>query len=777
MFRSLKFRLLFSMLSLVVIVVTIMLWMIISSQTEVARKQAESELISISEMVAANTIAAVLFSDPVAAKNTLNSLKAKPDIYKANIYDAKGNIFAQYGSMENDSEAIKKEIQTVFSQNSSVIRRGSDGLCSFIPIISENETIGVISIFDNMQTFKKRLNDLYYWVFFTSALALLISSLIMLWLQGFFTKPLNELLYTIQNIADKKDYTKRAPSSTTTEFEVLGKNFNNMLDEIYGRDKQLATMNAELEVRVESRTKELESALHFANEGNRAKSDFLAIMSHEVRTPLNGIIGFSELLGTYTFKKEIAETIHYLNTSAQSLMALLNEILDFSKLDANKVEIEYKEFDLTSLANSIVEAITPLAAKKGVIVTLEIEKEAQGIYLGDAMRIRQVLGNMVSNAVKFTEKGQVSIGIKRLIVHSDTMLRFSINDTGIGINPEHLKNIFTPFIQADSSITRRYGGTGLGLAICKQLIELMQGQYGVNSVVDEGSCFWFSIPLTKVDVDYPKSIEIPVEKNRFSKVGNILIAEDNPINKMVVEQYLRSLGHSYHLASNGCEAVAKATVVKYDLIFMDYHMPEMDGVEATQRIRELGPDSVNSTTPIVALTADIQPKVSKIFRRAGANDILLKPFTLVKMEACLNKWLGKELDFAQGLTQMEESSVESGVILNPLSLTEIASLVPDQGAIIINETITLFLSHTPGIIETITQAIESGDHKSLFMSAHSLKSSAANLGAEVLSGIAKELEHCGRDGKLDQAATIVLSLDPCYQETTAALNKFVENYS
>ena len=216
------------MLSLVIVVVTIMLWMIISSQTEVARQHVESELISISEMVAANTVAAVLFSDPAAAKNTLNSLKAKPDIYKASIYDAEGNVFAQYGSENNESETEESEINTVISQHMSVMRRNINGLHSFIPIVSENETIGVISISDNMKTFKKRLNDLYYWVFLTSALALLISSLIMFWLQGFFTKPLNELLYTIQNITDKKDYTKRAPTSATTEFEVLGRNFNNM---------------------------------------------------------------------------------------------------------------------------------------------------------------------------------------------------------------------------------------------------------------------------------------------------------------------------------------------------------------------------------------------------------------------------------------------------------------------------------------------------------------------------------------------------------------------
>ena len=549
------------------------------------------------------------------------------------------------------------------------------------------------------------------------------------------------------------------------------------MNEIYERDKQLASMNAELEIRVESRTKDLESALHFANEGNRAKSDFLAIMSHEVRTPLNGIIGFSELLGMHTFDKETTETIHYLNASAQSLLTLLNEILDFSKLDANKVEIECKEFDLISLANSIVESVTPIATKKGVLVFVDIEKEAHGIYLGDSMRIRQVLGNMVSNAVKFTDHGQVSISIKKLIIHSDTLLRFSINDTGVGIDAEHLDSVFTPFVQADSSITRRYGGTGLGLAICKQLIELMQGQYSVNSAVGEGSCFWFSIPLTKVDVDFTRNVDTSVRTNALHKAGRILIAEDNLINQIVVEKYLVSLGHSYHLVSNGFEAVAKATVVKYDLIFMDYHMPEMDGVEATQKIRGLGADSINLTTPIVALTADIQPKVSKIFRRAGANDILLKPFTLLKMEQCLSQWLGKEVGCVDESLSLEDSRTEDLVILNPLSLNDIASLAPGQGALIINEAITIFLKHTPGMIENITQAIGSQDYKSLFMSAHSLKSSAANLGAESLSGIAKSLEHHGRGERLEQAATLVVLLEPCYQETKAALNEFLENYS
>ena len=763
------------MLSLVIVVVAIMLWMIIGSQTQVARQQAESELISISEMVASNTVAALIFSDPVAAKNTLDSLKAKPDIFNAVIYDAEGNVFAEYGS--GDEILNIEEVNTYITKDTRVIHKHNYGLHSFIPIISENEKIGVISISDNMMTFNKRMSELYYWVFLTSLLALLVSFMIMLWLQRIFTKPLNELLSTIQNITDNKDYTKRAPASVTTEFEVLGRNFNNMLNEIYERDKQLESMNSELEMRVESRTQELESALRLANEGNRAKSEFLAVMSHEVRTPLNGIIGFSELLQMHTFNKEISETIYYLNASAQSLLTLLNEILDFSKLDANKVELEYKDFNLPSLMDSIIESVTPVANKKGVIVTLELSDLTQSHYMGDSIRIRQILSNIVNNAVKFTEKGQVVVSINESIVDSDTVLYFSIKDTGVGIDKAHLANVFTPFVQADSTITRRYGGTGLGLAICKQLIELMQGQYGVTSVLGEGSCFWFSIPLTKVHVDVEKNTEITVPVTTTLKVGKILIAEDNPINKIVIEKYLQSLGQECHIVSNGIEAVKKATVVKYDLIFMDYHMPEMDGVMATEKIRALGKESFNFKTPIVALTADIQPKVSKVFRRAGANDILLKPFTRKKLEECLHQWIGNEVDSFCEPFSINQESGEDFKILNPEPLYDIASLVPEQGSLIVKEAITIFFDHSPQLIETILKSLQNKDCKSLFMAAHTLKSSAANLGAESLSDLAKQLESYGREGFLDQAIELIPLLKPCYQETKTALNEFLESES
>ncbi|MGY8872288.1 MAG: ATP-binding protein, partial [Pseudomonadales bacterium] len=599
---------------------------------------------------------------------------------------------------------------------------------------------------------------------------LLVSFMIMLFLQRIFTKPLDELLFTIQKIADEKDYTKLAPKSSTTEFEVLGRNFNNMLSEIYQRDKQLASINTELELRVESRTKELATALNLANEGNRAKSEFLAVMSHEVRTPLNGIIGFSELLKMHKFDKDISEKIKYLNISAHSLMSLLNEILDFSKLDANKVEIENNEFCLTSLLTGVVESQAPMASKKGVAVQLNMPEIAKGSYLGDSMRIRQVLSNIISNAVKFTDVGKVIISVSQSYTQSETLLRFTVKDTGVGISPEYLDNIFSPFVQADSTITRRYGGTGLGLAICKQLIELMNGQYGVQSTVGVGSEFWFSIPLTKVNVDMKSLNVIEIDKVDFHRKGKILIAEDNEINQMVIKNLLISFGHTCIVVSNGLQAISEATVKQYDLIFMDYHMPEADGVEATKRIRQLGHESLNYETPIIALTADIQPKVSKIFRRAGANDILIKPFTREKLELCLNKWMGSD-----SRPLKEEVADDTLKIVNLGVLEEISNIAPDDS--IVQQIISLFFEKTPELIENIKKSIDENDGESLFLFSHSLKSSAANIGAESLSDIAKRLEHLGREDLAHEASELTPLLYSCFEKTSDTLNGLLEDSS
>lgn len=770
MFKSLKVRLLLSMIFLVVLVTVVILWAVISSQTQAAKEQAKSELVSISEMVAENTVAALLFLDPVSAKNTLNSLKAKPDIYKAIIYDVNGKVFSEYGFSEDPLNTREYEIVNIINNATNEIRSYDNELHAYMPVFSEGEVVGLVYIADNLMTFRHRMNDLYYWIFLISSLALLVSFLIMIFLQRIFTKPLDELLSTIQRIADEKDYTKLAPESSTTEFEVLGRNFNNMLAEIYQRDKQLESINTELELRVESRTEELATALNLANEGNRAKSEFLAVMSHEVRTPLNGIIGFSELLKMHKFDKDISEKIKYLNISAHSLLTLLNEILDFSKLDANKVEIESNEFCLTSLLTAIVESLAPMASKKNVEIQLDMSEVSKGAYLGDSIRIRQVLSNIINNAVKFTDEGKVVITVSESFVHSETVIRFTVRDTGAGIAPECLESIFSPFVQADSTITRRYGGTGLGLAICKQLIELMSGQYGVQSEVGVGSEFWFSIPLTKVNVDFESINVTKLDKSTSHRKGKILIAEDNEINQMVIKNLLISFGHTCHVVSNGVDAISEATVKNYDLIFMDYHMPEADGVEATKKIRGLGESSVNYTTPIIALTADIQPKVSKVFRRAGANDILLKPFTREKLELCLNKWMDIELN-----PYREEVSDNHFEIVNLAVLKEISNISPDDS--IVTQILSLFFEKTPELIENIKKSVDDNDSESLFLFAHSLKSTSANIGADSLSEIARKLEYLGREGLVHEASDVTPLLFSCFNETKDTLNGLLEDAS
>jgi len=443
------------------------------------------------------------------------------------------------------------------------------------------------------------------------------------WLAARVSEPVEQLSQAMRAVAESGDFDQQVQRLSEDELGRLTDSFNALLAKL--RDNDLAlrrTMN------------ELVDARDAAESANRLKSQFLANMSHEIRTPLNGLLAMSQVMAIDELAPAQRERLEVVRQSGEALLAILNDVLDVSKIEAGKLELEIEEFDAAALMRSVQAAFSALADRKGLKLVLDMEAGAGGLRSGDAARLRQIVNNLVSNALKFTEAGEVRVEVRGEGPGGRDGLRIAVRDTGIGIPAEILPRLFQTFTQADASTTRRFGGTGLGLAICHELAALMGGSVTVESVEGEGSCFDLALPLRRVDaVDAEEAVADTAQERPLK----ILAAEDNPTNQLVLSTVMGVFGLELVMVGDGAQAVEAWRNGGFDMILMDIQMPVMDGLTATRAIRAAEAETGRPRIPIIALSAHAMTHQVRDYLDAGLDLHVPKPIELPKLQAAIEQ--------------------------------------------------------------------------------------------------------------------------------------------